>query len=122
VPMEVTIKLLENAMRDALDTASTHPTRSTHAGWGNGQGRFLVDGFPRKMDQAQKFEETVCESSLVLFYSTTEEVMVQRIMHRAKTSGREDDNAESAKKRFGRVFFWISFRGQVSDFSLSLLQ
>jgi UMP-CMP kinase len=52
VPMEVTIKLLENAMHAALPT-------KTGEGWGNGKGRFLIDGFPRKMDQALKFEEDV---------------------------------------------------------------
>ena len=43
--MEVTIALLENAMKEAMETS-----KST---------RFLIDGFPRKMDQAIKFEEVV---------------------------------------------------------------
>lgn len=58
VPMEVTIKLLENAMKHALE--STH----SGEGWENGKGRFLIDGFPRKMDQAVKFDETVCNLTL----------------------------------------------------------
>ncbi|TFK36866.1 UMP-CMP kinase [Crucibulum laeve] len=94
VPMEVTIKLLENAMRAAMNEGRGGD------GWLDGKGRFLIDGFPRKMDQALKFEETVCLSSLVLFYSTTEEVMSSRLVERGKTSGREDDNADSIKKRF----------------------
>ncbi|EAU88288.2 UMP-CMP kinase [Coprinopsis cinerea okayama7 len=94
VPMEVTIKLLENAMKAALE----NPPQGD--GWSEGRGRFLIDGFPRKMDQALKFDETVCLSSLVLFYSTTEEVMLERLLERGKTSGREDDNVESIKKRF----------------------
>lgn len=53
VPMEVTIKLLENAMVDAVKT-------KTGDEWSDGKGRFLIDGFPRKMDQAIKFEEQVC--------------------------------------------------------------
>jgi len=93
VPMEVTVKLLENAMQEALDTKSGK-------GWEDGKGRFLVDGFPRKMDQADKFEEEVCQSSLVLFFTTTEETMLKRLLERGKTSGREDDNVESIKKRF----------------------
>ena len=52
VPMEVTIKLLEKAMEAALESKSGK-------GWGDGKGRFLIDGFPRKMDQALKFEEDV---------------------------------------------------------------
>ncbi|CAE6535891.1 unnamed protein product [Rhizoctonia solani] len=94
VPMEVTVKLLENAMRSQLE--QPHPS----AAWENGHGRFLVDGFPRKMNQAIKFDETVVMSSFVLFFDTTEEVMLKRLLERGKTSGREDDNEESIKKRF----------------------
>ncbi|KAG6850465.1 UMP-CMP kinase [Arthromyces matolae] len=94
VPMEVTIKLLENAMHAAMSE------NRSEEGWIDGRGRFLIDGFPRKMDQAVKFDETVCPSSVVLFFSTTEEVMERRLLERAKTSGREDDNLESIKKRF----------------------
>ncbi|KAJ7098176.1 UMP-CMP kinase [Mycena belliarum] len=94
VPMEVTVKLLENAMAAALKEGRSGD------GWADGRGRFLVDGFPRKMDQAIKFDEEVCMASMVLFFSTTEEVMLARLLERGKTSGREDDNAESIKKRF----------------------
>jgi UMP-CMP kinase len=52
VPMEVTIKLLEIAMKAAMDKSRSEDR------WGNGHGRFLIDGFPRKMDQAVKFDET----------------------------------------------------------------
>lgn len=52
VPMEVTVKLLQNAMADAIKTKSGPE-------WTDGRGRFLVDGFPRKMDQALKFEQEV---------------------------------------------------------------
>ncbi|TFK55336.1 UMP-CMP kinase [Heliocybe sulcata] len=97
VPMEITIKLLENAMRAALEGGGE---AKTGEGWGEGRGRFLIDGFPRKMDQALKFDEEVCKSSLVLFFTTTEEVMLKRLLKRGETSGREDDNEESIKKRF----------------------
>ena len=53
VPMEVTIKLLENAIKAALEEGRSGD------GWTGGKGRFLIDGFPRKMDQALKFEEDV---------------------------------------------------------------
>lgn len=56
VPMEVTIGLLRNAIQAALNDNEN----STKDGWGNGHGRFLIDGFPRKLDQSFKFEETVC--------------------------------------------------------------
>ncbi|AAW43998.1 UMP-CMP kinase, putative [Cryptococcus deneoformans JEC21] len=101
VPMEVTIKLLENAMTETLSTPPSAP------GWSNGFGRFLIDGFPRKMDQALKFDESVCKSSFVLFFSTSEEILLQRLLERGKTSGREDDNKESIVKRF-RTFLETS--------------
>jgi len=93
VPMEVTVKLLENAMAAELQ-------QKTGDGWNDGRGRFLIDGFPRKMDQALKFDTEVCLASLVIFFTTSEEVMLGRLLERGKTSGREDDNIESIKKRF----------------------
>ncbi|KIY48144.1 UMP-CMP kinase [Fistulina hepatica ATCC 64428] len=98
VPKEVTIKLLENAMRAELDAKAHDP--AVDDGWIDGRGRFLIDGFPRKMDQALKFDEAVVSATGVLFFSTTLEVMKERLLERAKTSGREDDNEESIKKRF----------------------
>lgn len=55
MPMEITIKLLENAMKASIQQ------NHGKAGWEEGKGRFLIDGFPRKMDQALKFEEEVRE-------------------------------------------------------------
>ncbi|WWD21357.1 hypothetical protein CI109_105841 [Kwoniella shandongensis] len=101
VPMEVTIKLLENAMRDTLASPPSAP------GWESSHGRFLIDGFPRKMDQALKFDQAVCQSSFVLFFATTEAVMLERLLERGKTSGRDDDNRESITKRF-RTFIETS--------------
>ncbi|KAL9619803.1 MAG: hypothetical protein Q9160_005639 [Pyrenula sp. 1 TL-2023] len=95
VPMEVTVKLLENAMHAKLSGST------------DGRGRFLIDGFPRKMDQAIFFEETVCPSKVVLFLDCPEEVMQKRLLKRGETSGRSDDNAESIKKRF-RTFVQTS--------------
>ncbi|KAJ5147610.1 adenylate kinase [Penicillium atrosanguineum] len=91
VPMEVTVALLSNAMADML--ATSPPPAGTKA-------RFLIDGFPRKLDQAVFFEATVCPSELVLFLDCPEEVMEKRLLKRGETSGRDDDNAESIRKRF----------------------
>ncbi|EQK99562.1 uridylate kinase [Ophiocordyceps sinensis CO18] len=89
VPMEVTVQLLENAMTEVMRNKSAA-----------NKGRFLIDGFPRKMDQARRFEEAVCPAKLVLFYDCNERVMQERLLERGKTSGRADDNAESIRKRF----------------------
>jgi UMP-CMP kinase len=92
--MEVTVQLLENAMTDVVEKQ-------------DGKGKFLIDGFPRKMDQALKFEETVVPSKFVLFFDCPEEEMQRRLLERGKTSGRTDDNEESIKKRF-KVFMETS--------------
>lgn len=93
VPMEVTIQLLENAMTEALDPSGKGDTQGK-------KGKFLIDGFPRKMDQAHKFEEAVCPAKVVLFFNCPEDEMERRLLDRGKTSGRSDDNAESIRKRF----------------------
>ena len=55
VPSDVTVKLLENAIHEVMESSKG----KTEDGWGPGKGRFLVDGFPRKMDQATIFDQTV---------------------------------------------------------------
>jgi UMP-CMP kinase len=52
------------------------------------------------MDQAVGFEAQVCPCKLVLFFDVSEETLLDRLLHRGKTSGRTDDNIESIKKRF----------------------
>lgn len=105
VPMEVTVKLLENAMRDALVASSpSHGNKSSPAGEdvnvSGMKGKFLIDGFPRKMDQALKFEESVCPARYVLFFDVPEDELERRLLERGKTSGRADDNPDSIRKRF----------------------
>lgn len=86
VPMEVTIQLLENAMKTAMEKEK--------------KSLFLIDGFPRKLDQAHAFERSVVPSKFTLFFDCPEDVMQERLLNRGKTSGRADDNIESIKKRF----------------------
>ncbi|KAK9333409.1 adenylate kinase-domain-containing protein [Lipomyces chichibuensis] len=85
VPQEITIALLRNAMQEEVKKGHT---------------KFLIDGFPRKMDQAIKFEEDVAVSEFTLYFDCSEEIMLQRLLKRGETSGRADDNIESIKKRF----------------------
>jgi UMP-CMP kinase len=94
VPMEVTVQLLENAMADALRVNCPKSPLN------KAKGKFLIDGFPRKMDQAVRFEEAVCPAKFVLFFDCPEEEMEKRLLKRGETSGRSDDNSESIKKRF----------------------
>jgi UMP-CMP kinase len=62
--------------------------------------RFLIDGFPRALDQGLTFESQVCKSSFILFFDCSEEEMLGRLLKRAETSGRVDDNEDSIRKRF----------------------
>jgi UMP-CMP kinase len=114
VPQEVTIALLKNAMRDAIKTqgAAYKVPEEQKSKFQDGKGRFLIDGFPRKMDQALGFDETVCPSRFVLFLQCSEKAMLERLMERGKTSGRADDNAESIKKRFRESTFYILQRSK----------
>ncbi|KAL3895712.1 MAG: hypothetical protein SGCHY_004534 [Lobulomycetales sp.] len=82
VPHEITIALLKNAIIASPNL------------------KFLVDGFPRAMDQALAFEKTVCPGAFILYFECTEEEMTKRLLKRGETSGRTDDNMESIKKRF----------------------
>jgi UMP-CMP kinase len=70
VPQEITIALLSNAMKAALESGGatangggTVPEKH-RSKWTDGKGRFLVDGFPRKMDQAVGFDEEVSSSRM----------------------------------------------------------
>ena len=82
VPQEVTVGLLRTAMATS------------------GNDKFLIDGFPRAMDQAEAFEAIVGHPSFVLFFDCPEGEMRKRLLHRGETSGRVDDNEEAIVKRF----------------------
>lgn len=82
VPFEITINLLKTAM----SKSSSH--------------KFLIDGFPRAVDQGVAFEKAVCESTAVIFYDCPESALEERLLKRGKSSGRVDDNVESIRKRF----------------------
>ncbi|KAJ3208626.1 hypothetical protein HDU67_006622 [Dinochytrium kinnereticum] len=83
VPMEVTISLLQEAME----------RESSSSG-------FLIDGFPRQLDQAKAFEATVAPCRFVLFFDCPEDILETRLLKRGETSGRADDNIVTIKKRF----------------------
>lgn len=85
VPQEITLSLLQKAIKENYEKNYT---------------KFLVDGFPRKMDQALSFEKQIVPSKFTLFFECPEQVMLERLLERGKTSGRADDNIESIKKRF----------------------
>ncbi|XP_027205358.2 adenylate kinase isoenzyme 1-like isoform X1 [Dermatophagoides pteronyssinus] len=60
---------------------------------------FLIDGYPREINQAIEFEKQIAPCSLVLYFHCSDTVMMERLINRGKTSGRVDDNVETIKKR-----------------------
>ena len=87
VPSEITVMLLETAMKKA----------------GLEGGRFLIDGFPRNVENLSKWEQIMNDKTnvpFILHLECSQEVMTNRLLERGKTSGRSDDNIESIKKRF----------------------
>ncbi|XP_071154908.1 uncharacterized protein [Mytilus edulis] len=60
---------------------------------------FLIDGYPREMEQGVRFEDEVRESDFLLYFNVSEETMTSRLLGRAQTSGRVDDNEETIKQR-----------------------
>jgi len=64
---------------------------------------FLIDGFPRNSENLEGWEEIMrglVDVSCVLVYDCPIAELQRRILERGETSGRSDDNLESAKKRF----------------------
>jgi len=89
VPNDIMVTLLKNAME--------HHTRST------GNLNFLLDGFPRSLNNMDAWYDIFGKESelpTMLYFECPYEVLEQRILSRAKYSGRSDDNIESLKKRF----------------------
>jgi len=60
---------------------------------------FLIDGYPRTVDQGLSFEEKVGAPTAVIYFEADEETLVARLLHRAQTSGRADDNEVTIRSR-----------------------
>jgi len=90
VPSEVIAKLLEQAMREA-------------GAWKDGPAaRFVVDGYPRSEEQLRGFQAELSSKVQLLCCISLEvqrEEMRKRLLGRAKSSGRVDDEEEVIEKR-----------------------
>lgn len=88
-PNEIVVRLLKNAMEKT--------TRTT------GKINFLIDGFPRSLSNLEAWYEVFgreMKLPSMLYLECPFEVLEQRILGRAKYSGRADDNIEAMKHRF----------------------
>ena len=78
VPDEVTIKMLENEVNNNPNSAG-----------------FLFDGFPRTIAQAEAldvfFKQKNDSIAATIALDADDEILVQRLLERGKTSGRPDD-------------------------------
>jgi adenylate kinase family enzyme len=83
VPMEI----LFDTLRAAIDR---HP----------GALKFLLDGFPRSMEQIGAFERLWGPPDAVLVFDCDEATMRQRVLSRGLGSGRSDDTEAVVMRRF----------------------
>ncbi|KAL1458525.1 hypothetical protein WDU94_008667 [Cyamophila willieti] len=60
---------------------------------------YLIDGYPREKAQGEQFVRDITAPSGIIYFEVPDDVMTARLLERAKTSGREDDNEETIKKR-----------------------
>jgi len=88
VPSSITVTLLEEAMTKAFQE--------------KGSMRFLIDGFPRSDENVKAWDAAMKAHTVrfVLNFECPEEVLVGRLLERAKDSGRSDDTIEVIRKRF----------------------
>jgi len=107
VPVELSLGLLREAMDEAAAAAGGRgdggDDDDADDGAGYGSRIFLVDGFPRNYDNVRGWMECMPSHASVLgalVYDCPMEELERRILGRAETSGRSDDNLESARRRF----------------------
>ena len=63
----------------------------------------IFDGFPRTIPQAEALKKMLADRNTevagMLELDVPEDMLMERLINRGKTSGRADDNAETIKKR-----------------------
>lgn len=92
VPSEITVRLLKQAMEKAM---MAQPEMGL---------KFLIDGFPRNLENLDVWEREVDQDTIVLDFVVVLECddkeLEERLLARGATSGRSDDNVEAIRKRF----------------------
>jgi nucleoside diphosphate kinase/adenylate kinase family enzyme len=83
VPDTVTLQLLKKTMVKHQDT-----------------NRFILDGFPRSIEQAKRFEQEIAELAFGVYFESSKDLMKRRVAGRAANApGRVDDDPDTVDKR-----------------------
>ena len=74
---------------------------------GLGEGGFMLDGFPRTLEQARSLDSILSDAGIgvdaVIFLEVPDEEVVRRIIKRQEIEGRQDDTEDVIKNRL-RVY------------------
>lgn len=78
---------------------------SVYDSFGKDHEGVIFDGFPRTIPQAEALKQMLAERGTevagMLELDVPEEMLMERLINRGKTSGRADDNAQTIQKRLG---------------------
>ncbi|XP_059061823.1 adenylate kinase isoenzyme 1 isoform X2 [Achroia grisella] len=83
VPNEIVLDLLKEAILARADQSKG----------------FLIDGYPREKSQGIAFEQAIAPVTAIIYFEASSETLTQRLLGRAASSGRADDNEETIKLR-----------------------
>ena len=91
------------ALSSAISQKAISTTAKTYDALPKGQG-VIFDGFPRTIAQAEALKTMLAERGddmgMMIELVVGEDVLMARLLNRAKEQGRADDNEETIKKRF----------------------
>ncbi|XP_011307167.1 adenylate kinase isoenzyme 1-like isoform X2 [Fopius arisanus] len=83
IPVELLLELIKEKMMFSLNYTSG----------------FILDGYPREKSQAKLFEKAIRTPDVVIYLKADERLLRERLLGRAITSGRKDDNEETIGNR-----------------------
>ncbi len=86
VPDDLIIRIVQSILRDP-----------------NVSSDVLLDGFPRTLEQAKALDEMLAQEGhkvdFVIAFKVPEDVLIERLLHRAEVEGRPDDTREAIRER-----------------------
>jgi len=86
VPDDLIIRIVQSILRDP-----------------NVSSDVLLDGFPRTLEQARALDEMLAKEGhqvdFVIAFKVPEDLLVERLLHRAEVEGRADDTREAITER-----------------------